>query len=76
MRAQQGSAQSGSSSQTSPRASATTSELERPIDRFLGQDRDYKSYVSASYDPHQEVARRKRERQLRDMIEVVKELGF
>ena len=75
MRVQRGSAQSISSSQNPPRASAKTSELERPIDRYLAQDRDYKSYVSASYDPYQEVAKRKRERHLREIIDGVKELG-
>jgi hypothetical protein len=32
--------------------------------------------VSASYDPHQEAARRKRERRLRDVIDGVKGLGY
>jgi hypothetical protein len=73
MRVERGSAQSSSSSQNPPRASAKSSELERPIDRYLAQDRDYKSLVSASYDPYQEVAKRKRERQLREIIDGMKE---
>jgi len=75
MRAQQGSVQNNSSSYTPPRASAKTFELERPIDRYLDQGRDYKSYVSASYDPHQEASRLKHQIQLRDVIDGVKGLG-
>ncbi len=52
------------------------SELERPIDRYLDQDRDYKSYVSASYDPHQEAARLKHEIQLKNVVDGVKGLGY
>ena len=76
MRVQRGLTQSGSSAQNPPRASAKTSEVERLIDRYLGQDRDYKSHVSANYDPHQEAARKKHENQLRDVIDAVERLGF
>ena len=75
MRVQQGSAQGSSSSHISPRAAANISELESPIDRYLGQDRDYRSYVSASYDPHQNAAKINHDIQLRDVINRVKGLG-
>jgi hypothetical protein len=75
MRVQQGSAQGSSSSHISPRAAANIFELESPIDRYLGQDRDYRSYVSASYDPHQNAAKINHDIQLMDVINRVKGLG-
>lgn len=74
MKVQRSSAQCSSSASIPPRASTKTSELERPIDRYLDQDRDYKSYVSASYDPYQEAARLKHEIQLRGVVDGVKGL--
>jgi hypothetical protein len=67
---QRGSAKSTSSSHPSSHTSSKSSERERLIDRYVEEERDYKSYAVADYDPHQESARLRHEKQLRDMVEM------
>lgn len=43
---------------------------ERPIDRYLDAERDYKSYAVVEYDPYQDAAKAAHEKQLRDVLEM------
>jgi hypothetical protein len=38
------------------------------VDRFVRDERDYRSYAVTEYDPLQEEARRRREERLRDVV--------
>ncbi|CZR55739.1 uncharacterized protein PAC_05627 [Phialocephala subalpina] len=50
------------------KASKASSSQER-VDRFIKDDRDYKSHAVTEYDPYQDEARRQHEEQLKDVIE-------
>jgi hypothetical protein len=65
-----GSAKNTSLSQPSHYPSSKSSERERPIDRYLQEDRDYKSYAVADYDPHQGASKLRHEKLLRDVVEM------
>lgn len=68
-KARRGSAKSTSSSHASSHTSSKSSEHETPIDRYIKEERDYKSHAVADYDPYQEAARLRHEKQLRDVVE-------
>lgn len=65
-----GSAKSTSSSHPSYLTSSKSPERERLIHRYVEEERDYKSYAVEDYDPHQEAARLRHEKQLRDAVEM------
>jgi hypothetical protein len=69
-KAHRGSAKNTSSSQPSRHASSKSSERERLIDRYVEEDRDYKSYAVADYDPHQVTSKLRHEKLLRDVVEM------
>ncbi len=72
MRVDRGSAKSSFSSYTLPHASLKAIEFEKPLDRYLDQDRDYKSSVVPSYDPYQEKAQQRHKEQLKGIIDGAK----
>ena len=73
-KAHHGSAKSGSSHKSSSNhhhdfyGSSSQAEQEQLVDRYVNDERDYKSYAVEEYDPHQGAAQLQHQAQLREVL--------
>lgn len=68
--AQMGSTNSATSSRNSYHPPPKTSKNLQPIEWYVAEARDHRSYSVADYDRHQEAARLKRQKQLSEVVEM------
>ena len=58
----------GSSNSHSHNHKHHSKEKDQLVDRFVRDERDYRSYAVTEYDPLQEEARRRRDERLKDVV--------
>jgi hypothetical protein len=69
-RVHRGSTKSSSSSHRSSHPSSKSTEREKPIERYVEEERDHRSYEVQEHDPYQEEARLRHEEALRRVVEM------